>query len=1102
MRRLALSVPDFGEVVVRRSLLDTFRHAHPSFAVLVAPSGYGKSILAAQIAGQPRFSRRIWVDASHLDLDADAAALLAEQLAADQDSPHFSPVGVACGPVKQRQDSQTLIGAFTAEFGGSATCLVIDGANSCSDISALGRISSVLLTAAGPDSCLVVTAREVATAGFASVLDAPFVLDSSVLRLQESEVAGFRELLPLKSVPSDLVELLRFCNGHAALFCVLASHPSFIQVIDNLVASDNVPLGVVVCLQHLVRDGLSDDQKVMLIVATLLGASTPGCISRLSGTHTSSRALRALADAVPLVRVGLGDHGPCMCVVHDLALVAVTDGTLMNELGESGRRAWTGALAELEIRGEFARIAMVLLSGADEDKIGEFIERCGSRMVLEGNLDVLRSLVDAVPIELRLQRPRLLVVVANMLRHSDRLDEAIEEALVAAELSLHYNAIAEYLESLLLLGKMYIDKGMNSEALEILRPVARYEDTAANDVVALFHGTCAHAQVGVGRRDLAEQHLSQVEAMLNEQSLSAAVRAQCLNWLAFMQAYVIGDMNKACSFLAKLSVTSGLPFASRLQAQGNLGTLRVEMGRISAAIEILSCTVDACRASGLVALAHKYEGSLAMAHAAAGQWEAAEELAFEGIERALALGYEYSASGNAVLRSVWRRAHGDLDGALADAEGVIGRMPEDAQTPIGQLACIECAATLLSMGEYTRSRLALQSIEDCLEAVSSAHHLLRADMVLAEIERQQGDFAAAVMRISQHAEYILTESANWQIAMYIRAFPGLLGVFSKAVGPDALPSHMLRIILPDYARSALDACGGELSSADMERLAVRLLGKRAATVYLRERASGPKAQVRLFGGMEVVTPGGTITDKDWRKRKARLLFALLVLRRGQDTPREQLFEHFWPEMDEDRAKSNFYVTWSIMKRALCAGAKDNGPCPYVEHIGGVCRIVPAVVSSDYAEFKDSLATMRKADRAGDIDLALAAAERIAQQYRGELLPGELYDDWLSPIRDRCRHDYGDAMLRASQLCFSAGDTEKALHLARAGLSQDPWREDLYQAALRYLIGSGQRSGAIETYMACKSKLGEDLGLDPSTETQRLYDQILAMEEPPSASAGA
>jgi DNA-binding SARP family transcriptional activator len=86
------------------------------------------------------------------------------------------------------------------------------------------------------------------------------------------------------------------------------------------------------------------------------------------------------------------------------------------------------------------------------------------------------------------------------------------------------------------------------------------------------------------------------------------------------------------------------------------------------------------------------------------------------------------------------------------------------------------------------------------------------------------------------------------------------------------------------------------------------------------------------------------------------------------------------------------------------------------------------------------------------------------------------------------------MVRGGALLEAEGDIKGALHLVRRALAHDAWREDLYQAAMRYQIEVGQRSAAVDTFMACKGKLAEDLGLDPSAATRRLYDQILAMED--------
>jgi DNA-binding SARP family transcriptional activator len=149
------------------------------------------------------------------------------------------------------------------------------------------------------------------------------------------------------------------------------------------------------------------------------------------------------------------------------------------------------------------------------------------------------------------------------------------------------------------------------------------------------------------------------------------------------------------------------------------------------------------------------------------------------------------------------------------------------------------------------------------------------------------------------------------------------------------------------------------------------------------------------------------------------------------------------------------------------------------------------------EFEEQLSLAAKARTDADETAELTALQRVAEVYRGELLPGEIYDDWFSASRERCRHDFEDAMLRAAALLNDRGDVQGGVSLLRRALQHDPWREDLYQAALRLQMLAGQRSAAIETYMTCRSRLVDDLGIDPSVETTRLYEQVLGMEDGPS-----
>ena len=123
-------------------------------------------------------------------------------------------------------------------------------------------------------------------------------------------------------------------------------------------------------------------------------------------------------------------------------------------------------------------------------------------------------------------------------------------------------------------------------------------------------------------------------------------------------------------------------------------------------------------------------------------------------------------------------------------------------------------------------------------------------------------------------------------------------------------------------------------------------------------------------------------------------------------------------------------------------------------------------------------------------------QRIGDLYRGDLLPADCYDDWFSGLREHYRVEFVSAMLRAADLLMGMDDPSAALIFVRRAIRCDQNREDLYQVALRCQIAAGQRSSAIDTYFTCRTRLSEELGLDPSAETRALYDEILAMEDRP------
>ncbi len=525
---------------------------------------------------------------------------------------------------------------------------------------------------------------------------------------------------------------------------------------------------------------------------------------------------------------------------------------------------------------------------------------------------------------------------------------------------------------------------------------------------------------------------------------------------------------------------------------GNLSIVSLYTGRLPTALWAANEALALSRKAGALNYLVSWKHNLALAQLTAGDGSDCERVLSECRDWLVQSGTPSDLGQCLAIDSMLCRAIGKLDEALERADEACTLFASVGWRQFKFQAATERLASRLALGDEELVYEEGLELRKTLEGTGYSFYLLRLDMVLAEIERRRGELDKAASRIAEHAEHIRGEGSNWHMAMYTRAFPGLLSVFARALGPDGIPIHMLRMLLEPTASRALEMAHGTLDEHAFRRLVLRTLGKAKGAEFLAAHEGPPVLRVRLFGGLSVEGPQGPVPDKAWGKRKARLLFAMLAINLGQDVPRDVIFDRLWPDMPADRAQSNFYVTWSYMKKALAACAGD--PTPYLEHRGGVCRVVPELVTTDLAEFFHAAEALRKAKAGGESESVIDAAERMAGLYAGELLAGDLYEDWCSETRERVRHEFSDAMLAGAEALADRGEPSRAVRLVRAALAHDPWREDLYQAALRYQIMAGQRSGAIETYMACRDRLAEDLGLDPSVETQRLYEQVLAMEE--------
>lgn len=251
------------------------------------------------------------------------------------------------------------------------------------------------------------------------------------------------------------------------------------------------------------------------------------------------------------------------------------------------------------------------------------------------------------------------------------------------------------------------------------------------------------------------------------------------------------------------------------------------------------------------------------------------------------------------------------------------------------------------------------------------------------------------------------------------------------------------------------------------------------------RSSIPEMNVRLFGGMEVSIGGVPLGPDAFRKQRARTLLAVLVLHRGKEVPRRELLDIMWPASDWDRAVSNFYSLWSVLRKAL---SDEEGNCPYLVRHRSSCMVDSRLVTSDVDEFEELY--RRLVFDAPDPRAWMGVFERLSSGFLCDLIPSESDNLYIEGMREKYRTRTVDACITAAMRLCDIQEPQVALWFAHAAFEVRGAGEDAYYALMRAQMMAGRRTSAMETYFSCLRFMGDELGMGPSERMVRLYDELL------------
>jgi LuxR family transcriptional regulator, maltose regulon positive regulatory protein len=238
----------------------------------------------------------------------------------------------------------------------------------------------------------------------------------------------------------------------------------------------------------------------------------------------------------------------------------------------------------------------------------------------------------------------------------------------------------------------------------------------------------------------------------------------------------------------------------------------------------------------------------------------------------------------------------------------------------------------------------------------------------------------------------------------------------------------------------------------------------------------PKLSISALGPSQVRIDGKPVTASSWANQKrARELFFFLLSTPNKSLTKEEIGVTLWPDSSTDQLRLQFrntvyYIRFALGQDVILSNERRysfNADMDY---------------SYDVQEFERKLT---EAENAETDPLKIKLLQEGLELYHGEFFP-EGEGIWVMTERQRLAELCEHGRLTLAQLLLEKGEAKLALIQCQAVLVDNHCMESAHRLAMQAYAGLGDRLGIVNQYEQCKQFLQDELGLEPSKETENLY----------------
>lgn len=240
----------------------------------------------------------------------------------------------------------------------------------------------------------------------------------------------------------------------------------------------------------------------------------------------------------------------------------------------------------------------------------------------------------------------------------------------------------------------------------------------------------------------------------------------------------------------------------------------------------------------------------------------------------------------------------------------------------------------------------------------------------------------------------------------------------------------------------------------------------------------------ILGELQVTQDGA---PRDLGPLRQRSVLARLLIRANQPIPTERLMEELWPDEVPDTARHRLHVHISKLRAVL----GDERERLAHDTAGYRLRVEPDLV--DASRFEALVADGRRELADGDPAAADRRLREALALWRGPALVEFADEPFASSEATRLEQLRLTALEDRYNAELALGLDGQLIEELRARTLEQPYREAFWEQLMLALYRAGRQADALQAYGEARTRLADELGIEPGPALRRMEQRVLAHE---------